>query len=361
MGTDDDLFMARALELAAGGPPTSPNPRVGALVVRDGEVVSEATHQGPGHLHAEAAALAGVDARGATVYVNLEPCCHEGRTPPCGPALADAGIARVVVGIEDADGRVRGRGIDYLRGHGIEVTTGVLEEEARFVNAPYLHQRATGRTFLSLKLALTLDGRLAARDGSARWITSAATRKEVHARRAGVDAVMVGAGTVLADNPRLTAREVAAARQPVRIVVDASGRVPATAALFDETDGDVVVATTQRAPHDAHLAWKEAGAEVLVLPESGERVDLQALLSELGRREMLEVYCEGGAALATALLRDHLVNRLELHYGPLLLGAGGPEIGDLGITTMSEAGAWRVIATARRDDDVSVTLAPRDA
>src|SRR5918992_4105882 len=239
---DDELFMGRALELARSWPHTSPNPRVGAIVVRSGAVVAEGRHEGAGTPHAEMRALDGVDAAGATLYVNLEPCDHHGRTPPCAPAIAAAGVARVVAAHEDPDPRVRGRGFAALARHGIEVTTGVLAAKAERTNAAYLHHARTGLPLISLKLASSLDGRLAARDGSARWITGPLTRARVHARRAEVDAVMVGAGTVLADDPQLTARGDAVRspssalagpgasspgaigeRQPTRVVVDATG------------------------------------------------------------------------------------------------------------------------------------------
>lgn len=351
-------FMRRALELAQRPPFTSPNPRVGAVVVSQGRVVGEGFHEGAGLPHAEVVALeaAGPNAAGATVYVNLEPCSHEGRTPPCAPALIDAGVAKVVAAIEDPDPRVAGSGFDLLAGAGIDVEIGLLSAEAEAVNRPFLHHRRTGRPLVTLKLALTLDGRLAAADRSSRWITGPAARRLVHSRRAEVDAVLVGAGTALADDPELTAREVEAVRQPTRVVVDAAGRVPPWARIFGE--GSVIVATTSSCSAEAAVAWKEAGAETLVLP--GERaVDLVALIEELGRRGWLEVLCEGGGELATALLRADLVDRLELHHGPVLIGRGGPDIGDLGLSSMDEAIAWRLEDVQRMDQDV-VTVYVRE-
>lgn len=350
-----ERYMERALELARRPAFTSPNPRVGAVVVRDGEVIGEGAHMGAGTAHAEAVALDGVDARGATVYVTLEPCNHHGRTPPCAPLLVDAGVARVVAAVEDPDPRVQGSGLDVLRAAGIEVATGVLAAEAERLNRPYLHHRRTGRTFVSLKLALTLDGHMTAADGSSQWITGPAARAIVHARRLECDAVLVGAGTILADDPRLTVRDVPAPRQPLRVVVDAKGRVPPTAALFDVSGGGTLVATSAACPHDAQIAWKEAGAEVLVLPESTEGVDLTALTGALGERGVVEVLCEGGPRLASALLAAGLVGRLELHYGPLVTG-GGLSLGDLGITSIDEALRFRTEDVARAGDDVLVTL-----
>ncbi|MDQ3983134.1 MAG: bifunctional diaminohydroxyphosphoribosylaminopyrimidine deaminase/5-amino-6-(5-phosphoribosylamino)uracil reductase RibD [Actinomycetota bacterium] len=349
----DERFMERALELARVPAFASPNPRVGAVVVRDGVVVGEGAHRGPGSAHAEVTALEGIDARGTTVYVTLEPCNHRGRTPPCAPVLVEAGVARVVAATEDPDPRVAGTGFEVLRNAGIEVEAGVLREEAERLNRAYLHHRRTGRSFVSLKLALTLDGRMTAPDGSSQWITGAEARRIVHARRLECDAVMVGAGTALADDPKLTVRDVPAARQPVRVVVDAVGRVPAEAAALGERS---IVATTAAAPHDVQIAWKETGAEVLVLPEGPGGVDLTALVDALGAREIVEVLCEGGPRLASSLIRAGLAGRLELHYGPVLSG-GGLTIADLGVRSMADGLRFEIEETARAGDDLIVTLA----
>lgn len=344
--------MERALELARGPAFASPNPRVGAVLIRDGTVIGEGAHEGPGTPHAEALALAGNDARGATLYVTLEPCNHHGRTPPCAPALVDAGVTKVVAAIEDPDQRVSGAGFDVLRGAGVEVETGVLREEAERLNRAYVHHRRTGRSFVSLKLALTLDGRMTAPDGSSQWITGPEARRLVHERRLECDAVMTGAGTVLADNARLTVRDVPARRQPLRVVVDAAGRVPAGAAVLGE---GTIVATTASCPHDVQIAWKESGAEVLVLPESREGVDLSALVAALGERGVVEILCEGGPRLASSLIRDDLAGRLELHYGPVLTG-GGASLAGLGASSMADALRFEIEDTVRAGDDLLVTL-----
>ncbi|MPZ69126.1 MAG: bifunctional diaminohydroxyphosphoribosylaminopyrimidine deaminase/5-amino-6-(5-phosphoribosylamino)uracil reductase RibD [Actinobacteria bacterium] len=353
-GSDED-FMERALELARSHPFTSPNPRVGAVLVRDGRILAEGAHETAGGLHAEVVALERADARGASLYVSLEPCSHQGRTPPCVTAILDAGVARVVAAMEDPDPRVGGDGFAALESAGIEVTRGVLESEARRLNAPYIHHRRTGRAFVSLKLALTLDGRMAAPDGSARWISGAETRAGVHRRRAEADAVMVGSGTVVADDPQLTARDVGAPCQPLRIVLDSSGRVAPDRKIFDD-DARTLMVTTDAAPHDVQTAWKEAGAEVAVLPAAAGHVDLDELLDFLGERDILEVYCEGGAELATALLRDDLVDRLEIHYGPVLVGGGGRGIGDLGVIAMKDGLRYRTVDVDRTGDDAVVIL-----
>ena len=351
----ETVFMRRALDLAAAAPVTSPNPRVGAVVVRDGVVIGEGSHLGAGHPHAERVALDGVDARGATLYVNLEPCVHHGRTPPCAPAVVQAGIARVVVATEDPDERAGGRGITFLRDRGVQVDIGLLEGEARYLNAPFVHHRMTGRPLLTLKLALTLDGRLAARDGSSQWITGAEARQRVHERRARVDAVLVGAATVLADDPSLTARGMSSSRQPARVIADAAGKVSAGAKVLGGP-GDVIVATTDRCPHEVQTSWKERGAEVLVLDGDPFGVSLIALLDLLGGRGHLEVFCEGGGLLATSLLREALVGRLELFYGAILAGSGGADIGDLGIRTLGEAPRWSTYASEQLGNDFFVEL-----
>lgn len=350
----DERFMARALELARRAPFTSPNPRVGAVVVRDDEVIGEGWHEGAGTPHAEITALDGVDARGATLYCVLEPCVHHGRMPPCTPQLVSAGIARVVTAIEDPDERVRGAGFDYLSSHGIEVSNGLLADEARMLNLAYIHQRTTGRPLVTLKLALSLDGRLAAPNRSSRWITSEAARARVHAQRLEADAVLIGAGSVISDNPELTARAVSAPRQPARVIVDARGRVPPESNVF-APNAQVIVATTEESSHDVQTAWKEAGAEVVVLPASGGGVELDALVAHLGTRGFVEVYCEGGAELATSLLGSDLVDRLELHYGSIVLGRGGPEVGELGVSTMEDAVRFRTVEVEMLDGDVLAT------
>jgi diaminohydroxyphosphoribosylaminopyrimidine deaminase / 5-amino-6-(5-phosphoribosylamino)uracil reductase len=352
--TDDERFMTRALELARSVPNTSPNPKVGAVVARDGGIAGEGYHRGAGHPHAEADAIEGTDATGAVLYVTLEPCVHHGLTPPCAPMIVASGIVRVVIAIEDPDPRVSGRGIAYLREHGVQVQTGLLDRDAARDNAPFLHHRRTGRPLVTLKLALSLDGRLAAADGSATWITGPETRRSVHARRHEADAVMVGAGTIAADDPRLTVRAIEASRQPARIVVDSSGRTPPHAAVFG-AEAPTIVATTDRAPESARRAWTETGAEVLVLPASDQGVDLRALMEELGSRDILDLYCEGGAALATSMLAEGCVDVLEVHYGPKVVGAGGPQLEDIGVKSLDDADPLEPLGVRSSGDDIIAT------
>ena len=347
--------MERAIELARIPATTSPNPRVGAVVVREGLIIGEGFHAGAGSPHAEAKALEGVDARGATLYVNLEPCSHQGRMPPCAPAIVAAGLATVVAAIEDPDPRVAGGGFDTLRSAGVEVVTGTLADDAAELNASFIHQRKTGRPLVTLKLALTLDGNVAARDRGSRWITGPEARHKVHERRAEVDAVMVGAGTVRTDDPSLTARDVAATRQPTRVIVDSSGFTPPDARVFEPGAGTIVV-TTDATPHDSQTRWKEAGAEVVVTAQGVDgRVDLAEMVRALARREWLEIYCEGGAKLATSLLADDLVDRLELYYGPVVTG-DGPRVAGLGVETLASAPRFALRSVTRFGDDVGLVL-----
>jgi diaminohydroxyphosphoribosylaminopyrimidine deaminase/5-amino-6-(5-phosphoribosylamino)uracil reductase len=350
--------MARALELARAPAFTSPNPRVGAVVVKEGRVVGEGSHEGAGSPHAEALALADIDARGATLYVNLEPCAHHGRTPPCAPATVAAGVTRVVAATADPDEQVAGRGFAALTRAGIELEVGILSDEAEALNAAYFHHRRTGETFVSLKLAQSLDGAIAAPDGSARWITGPEARRIVHSRRQEADAVMVGAGTVLADDPELTVRDVPAVRQPRRVVVDGSGRVTVGCRVFSGEGGPVLVATTERSSGAVRASWEAAGAEVLVLPQAGRGVNLAALVKELGTRDLVEILCEGGAELGGSLLEAGLVGRLELHYGPVILGPKALRMPDAGVATMSEVRRWRLERVERAGDDLIVSLRP---
>ncbi|MEA2435040.1 MAG: diaminohydroxyphosphoribosylaminopyrimidine deaminase [Actinomycetota bacterium] len=352
---DDERFMRRALDLAAEARFTSPNPRVGAVVVRDGEILSEGFHRGLGTSHAESVALNGIDATGATVYVNLEPCNHHASTPPCSEALVAAGVSRVVTALSDPDPRVAGGGIEHLRSNGVHVDVGILAADAAALNRAYLYHRSTGKSFIHLKLAQTIDGRLASADGSARWITGADARRRVHEYRARVDAVMVGAGTVVADDPTLTARDVGAERQPLRIVVDSSGRTRPDAKVY-QPDAPTLLVTTDSCSHERQVAFKEKGVEVLIVPEQGGRVDLAVMVEELGRRGVVEVLCEGGAELASSLLRGELVGRLEIHTGPVVVG-GGPSLDDLGLSSLERAPRWLLdSAEAVGDDVISVYL-----
>lgn len=346
--------MREALALAERGwGHVSPNPMVGAVVVgADGEVLGRGWYEGPrGAPHAEVRALheAGARARGATLVCTLEPCNHHGSTPPCTEAVIGAGIERVVVAATDPNPLVDGRGLRRLRDAGLHVRDGVLADEARRLNAAFERHVTTGLPFLIWKIAASLDGKTAARDGSSRWITSADARADAHRLRAWADAVIVGAGTVLADDPQLTIRrdDLADAWQPVRVVVDAAGRVPPTAALFGGP-GSVIVATTERA--DARMAaWQRADAEVLVIEaDSTGGVSPTGLLRELGKRDVQGALLEGGASLAWSFVRDRVIDRIVQYVAPTVIG-GGAAVGIAGGDGFAPVGAGLDVAFVHVD------------
>lgn len=323
--------MRRALAVSAlARRRAAPNPWVGCVVVSPaGEVVGEGATEPPGGRHAEIVALdtAGESARGGTLYVTLEPCSHTGRTPPCVGRLQEAGLSRVVVGVPDPDPRVAGQGIDFLERAGIEVTTGVLSKETEEDLAAYLTHRRRGRPLVILKLALTLDGRLAAPDGSSKWITGPEARADAHELRADSDAVLVGAGTARTDDPELTARieDEPAGRQPLRVVL---GRAPAAARLRP------------------------------ALELSG---DLRGVLDELGRRGVMQLLVEGGAAVAGDFHRARLVDRYVFYLAPALLGGedGRPAFAGPGASTMKEAFRGELVSVRRLGADLRLDLVPR--
>lgn len=332
----DETYMRLALDLARQGEGrTSPNPTVGAVAVRDGVVVGRGFHAQAGGPHAEVGAFdeAGDRAAGATLYVTLEPCSHHGRTPPCADLILSRGISRVVCAMVDPDPRVSGRGIERLRKAGVEVTVGVLEAEARRLNAFYVKHRTTGLPFVILKLAQSLDGRIATASGDSRWITGEAARDRAHLLRSRVDAVLVGVGTVIADDPRLTVRRVAG-RDPARVVVDSALRIPGMARAFGP--GRTIVATTEGADEGRARKLRERGAEVWRLPSTAGRVDLRALMAELGRQGFLSVMIEGGAAVAASALKAGVVDQAQVFIAPRVIGAGLGAVGDLGIERVAE-------------------------
>ena len=344
---------------------TAPNPWVGAVVVRDGEIVGQGATQPPWGAHAEIEALreAGDRARGATVYTTLEPCSHQGRTGPCVVALAEAGVTRVVVAIEDPDPRVAGGGIAQLRALGITVDVGIGADAASRSLAPYLVHRRLGRAFTVAKTAMSLDGRVAARDGSSQWITGAASRADAHRLRAESQAIVVGAGTALADRPRLTVRDAdgPVQAQPLRVVLDATGRVPAEGPLFDAELAPTLVVTTDQAPDDAQRSWLAAGSKVLTVPPAatGAGVDLAATLEVLAGLGVLQALVEGGAALTGSLVEAGLADRLVTYVAPTVLGRDGRPALDLaGPARIADAPRWRLVDVARVGTDVRLDYEP---
>jgi diaminohydroxyphosphoribosylaminopyrimidine deaminase/5-amino-6-(5-phosphoribosylamino)uracil reductase len=362
----DEAWMARAVALAEGGRGTaSPNPMVGAVLVRDGRVVGEGFHRAAGLAHAEAVALAaaGELAAGATCYVTLEPCAHHGRTPPCADALVAAGVVRVVAALPDPDPRVGGAGLARLRAAGVRVEVGTGADQAAEQNAAYLTHRRLGRPRITLKAAASLDGKVAAPDGTSQWITGPAARADAHRLRAEADAVGVGAGTALADDPRLTVRLPGwSGRQPLRVLVDAAGRVEATGHLFDG-EAETLVATTPAAPAAAVDAWKAAGAEVLMceptVTAGRAAVDLHDLTRALGERGILELLVEGGPRLQASLWAAGLADRLVWYLAPLAIGGrAAPGLLGTGAATLADARRLRLASVDRLGDDLRVVAFP---
>jgi diaminohydroxyphosphoribosylaminopyrimidine deaminase / 5-amino-6-(5-phosphoribosylamino)uracil reductase len=362
--TDSDLI-ARAVALGEHGRRSAaPNPWVGSVVVDEqGAIAGEGWHQQPGTPHAEVHALAAARdrARGGTAYVTLEPCAHQGRTPPCADALVEAGVRRVVVALEDPDPRVAGRGLARLRAAGLDVAVGAGATAARRSLAPYLHHRRTGRAWCLVKTAMSLDARAAAADGSSRWITGGAARADVHRLRAESQAVVVGAGTALTDRPSLTARDVdpPVDHQPLRVLLDGRGRVPVAGPLFDSALAPTLVVTTDAAPPATVDGWRAAGAKVETVPAAPGGVDLEATLDLLGRRDVLQAMVEGGPALHGALLTAGLVDRLVAYVAPVTLGprarAAFPAPDAV---TLADARRWRLLSTTPFGDDVRLEYEP---
>ena len=360
MPEQDEVFMQRALDLAAKAlGRTSPNPAVGAVIVRGGRVIGEGFHRRAGLPHAEVEALQRVNgsARGATLYVNLEPCAHHGRTPPCAEALIAAGLKRVVVGIVDPNPLVRGRGLRRLRQAGIAVTTGILREECERLNEDFAVFIRTGRPLVTLKLAASLDGRIATASGDSHWISGERSRRLVHELRNRVDAVLVGAETVRVDDPQLTCR-VRGGRDPLRVILDGRLTISPAARVCTQrsTAPTLVVTTAESGQGEKKRLLEQQGVEILCLAGDQGRVPLRPLLAALGRRGVKHVLIEGGGQVAAAALAEGVVDKVLFFYGPLLLGGESrPMIGPLGIDRVAAGLKLHTIELGRLGDDVLVT------
>jgi diaminohydroxyphosphoribosylaminopyrimidine deaminase/5-amino-6-(5-phosphoribosylamino)uracil reductase len=355
----DHAMMARALRLAEQGRyTTTPNPRVGCVIVRDGEIVGEGWHVEAGTPHAERHALAqaGDKARGATAYVTLEPCSHYGRTPPCAEGLIEAGVARVVAAMVDPFPAVAGKGLTMLSDAGVAVEHGLLTAEARRLNKGFLSRVERGRPWLTLKMAATLDGKTALLNGVSKWITGPAARRDVHELRAQSCAVLTGSGTVLADDPALTVREVETSRQPRRVLVDSLLAVPDTARLFNGDGGAVIIATAVADPA-RHAAYLARGAEVWVLPAPDGRVDLGALMARLAEAGIGELMVEAGAGLNAALVQAGLVDEAVLYLAPSFAGdAARGLFGWPALSSLADKREVRIDEVRRVGADLRLTL-----
>jgi len=362
----DHLF--RAIELAARAQGrTSPNPLVGAVIVKDGRRIGEGFHEAAGEPHAERVALAscGEDPAGATMYVSLEPCAHHGRTPPCTDAIVAAGIRRVVVASDDPSEKANGRGLGILRDEGIEVelVNGEAAAAARLLNQPFRKHARTGRPLVILKWAMTLDGKVATRSGDSKWISGEASRARAHRWRAESDAVAVGIGTALADDPLLTARVEGVARQPRRVVFDAEGRLPLDAALVRSAADAPVIVVVSRAASRTHVeGLQSAGVEVIVASGENESARVESALDELGQREVQSLLVEGGPHLAGAFLDGGQVDELRVFIAPVVAGGRQAKPATEGEGVERIADAMRAVSTAVEeiDGDVLVTARLRE-
>ncbi len=356
---DDHAYMARALTLAERGLfTTTPNPRVGCVIVKNSQIVGEGWHERAGQSHAEIHALrvAGEAARGAMAYVTLEPCNHHGRTPPCANALIDAGIERVVVAMRDPNPQVAGRGIELLTLAGIRAEVGLMATQATELNIGFISRMTRGRPWVRLKTASSLDGKTALANGVSQWITGPAARADVQRLRARACAVLTGVGTVLADDPQMTVRDFDIGRQPLRIVVDSRLRTPPSARILQDDGAWIVCAQAERVRRDALL---EAGALVLEQPGAEGRVDVAALLTELGRRGINEVHVEAGVKLNGALLAAGLVDEWVAYLAPKVMG--DPARGLFALpeyTEMASCHDFRIQDVRQLGEDLRITLRP---
>lgn len=354
-------MMGHALDLAerARGR-VSPNPAVGAVIVREGTIAGEGYTQPPGQEHAEIVALrlAGTRAEGAAMWVTLEPCSYYGRTPACCEAIVKAGITRVICAIEDPNPRVSGAGVAYLREHGVQVEVGSHEPEACALLADYLHHTRTGLPLVTAKFAASLDGKIGTRSGDSRWISGSETLVWAHEERTRIDAIAVGSNTVLVDDPQLTARpdgEEGDARQPLRVVIDSSGRTPASARVL-RGPARTLIATTARSSEAWQSAMIDEGAELIMLPECDGHVDLRALVELLGRRDCLNLLVEGGGIVLGSFFDQHLVDRVQAILAPMIIGgdAAPMAVGGLGPERMANVLRLNDVSIRRLGPDILV-------
>jgi diaminohydroxyphosphoribosylaminopyrimidine deaminase/5-amino-6-(5-phosphoribosylamino)uracil reductase len=374
--TDSDVrHLQRAIDLALlGGDRVSPNPHVGAVIVRDGKVIGEGFHREVGGPHAEVEAIAAAgdqDLAGATMYVSLEPCCHQGRTPPCTDAIREAGIARVVVASDDPSEHASGRGLGILRDEGIEVVTadGEIAARARLLDQPFRKHARVGRPWVLFKSAMSLDGKVATRSGDSKWISGERSRELAHQWRAASDAVAVGIGTALADDPVLTARvggsdsQTLSARQPRRVVFDSLGQLPLTARLLDDTDtGPLTVIVSRAAPRAATDALEARGIEVICATGENEPARVRSALHQLGAAGVTSILLEGGPRLAGAFLNAGEIDEVRLFVAPLVLGGRGARdpLESEGVESIAEAVRALTLECARVGTDLLLTARIRE-
>jgi diaminohydroxyphosphoribosylaminopyrimidine deaminase/5-amino-6-(5-phosphoribosylamino)uracil reductase len=353
----DEKYMALALKLAERGKGrTSPNPSVGAIIVQKEKIVGQGYHKRPGEPHAEVEALrsAGSKARGSTLYLNLEPCSHQGRTPPCTESIIKSGIKKVVVALKDPNPLVNGKGIKRLRSAGIEVKSGVLRKPALRLNEGYIKYITTGKPFIILKTAASLDGKIATSQGDSKWITGARAREYTHRLRGEMDGILVGIGTVLADDPYLRANSKERRknqREPVKIIVDTKLRTPLRAKVLSPP---AIIATTKGASPKKVSVLRKKGIEVLIIEEKEGKVNLRKLIKELGKREITNLMIEGGAEINTSFLKENLVDKILFFIAPQIIGGRKSSVGELGIFKLRDALHLSGITFKRFADDLLI-------
>lgn len=365
---DNRKYMQRAIELAKlGVGKVNPNPLVGAVIVKDGEIISEGYHRAYGDLHAERNAFANLknkeDARGAEMYVTLEPCCHHGKQPPCTEAIIEHGISKVYVGSNDPNALVAGKGIQILRDAGIEVVTEFMKEECDALNPVFFHYITTKTPFVLMKYAMTLDGKIATRTGHSQWVSGEASRNRVQETRNALKGIMVGIGTILNDDPRLTCR-IEGGRNPIRIICDSKLRIPLSGNVVTTAkETPTIVATIEPHPeytrfwNEQKKALEDEGVEVLIVAEKEGRLDLQDLMVKLGEKQIDGILLEGGSTLNYAALQVGIVNRVEAYVAPKFFGGAGfyTPVGGEGVELATEAYGCKLISTECMDGDVLLT------
>ena len=358
---EDHQFMSRAIELAARGLySTDPNPRVGCVIVNNGSVVGEGWHERAGESHAEVNALtqAGEQAEGATVYVSLEPCCHQGKTPPCTDALINAKVDRVVAAMQDPNPAVAGNGLQQLTNSGIFAEVGLLETAAHDLNPGFIQRMKTSRPYVRSKLAMSIDGRTAMDNGESKWITSDQAREDVHRLRARSSAIVTGAGTVLADDPAMTARLAGVTRQPLRIIIDTNLSTPVDAKILKQ-EGETHILTCSDDDDSIELL-SHAGAKVIQLPMAHNQVDLFAMMDYLNKLEVNEVLLETGATLSGAMLEAQLIDELIVYMAPIVMGNEARGLFRLPhLTTMADRVEFSLLESRAVGKDLRLSFLPQ--
>ncbi|QNU02918.1 bifunctional diaminohydroxyphosphoribosylaminopyrimidine deaminase/5-amino-6-(5-phosphoribosylamino)uracil reductase RibD [Peribacillus butanolivorans] len=362
---NDQYYMKLALDLAASAKgKTNPNPVVGAVIVKDGVIAGTGIHRKAGEPHAEVHAfkMAGDYAKNATLYVTLEPCSHYGKTPPCANLVKESGVRRVVVATQDPNPEVAGRGISIIRDAGIEVEVGVLEKEAQRLNERFIHNMITNRPFVISKYAMTLDGKLATHTGHSKWITGEESRHSVHLLRDEVDAILIGIGTVLADNPSLTTRlPEGGGKNPIRIILDSELRVPLDANVVQVSDAKTVIVTQENASVDKIADLSEKGIEFIIVPKTDAGLDLRILMEELYKKGITDVLLEGGSEVNASFLRAGLIDKYLIYVAPKLLGGRNSltPFSGINVDTMDEAMDVSISSVDMSGEDICIIAYPK--